>query len=250
MSCIAMYLYCLPTPNAIHNLLIWKRRKLAIASTTTSVSTVRRIMLSIPCRAQSDACKMSLVSASSCVQGDISGVTSTEDDNTTVSLVERIHLFDSHGNMVVCSARYRNSSVLFESTLRNSPQLAGSLTSASTLRRTPLPRLSRVWAFKLFGMYLSQIISTRCTLCNWLLIYGKLNLIFMVKKCFTCSRWFQYIYQGSTIDKHRLYSRSDRCVFCQVLQTLQQVGRYSLSQITIFRNRGRICLVFVSKEFI
>ena len=43
-------------------------------------------------------------------------------------------------------------------------------------------------------MYLSQIISTRCTLCNWLLIYGKLNSISMVKKCFTCSRWFQYIF--------------------------------------------------------
>ena len=62
--------YCLPTPNAIHNLLICGGRKLAIASTTTSVSTVRRILLSIPCRAQSDACKMSLVSASSRVQGD------------------------------------------------------------------------------------------------------------------------------------------------------------------------------------
>ena len=142
MSCVAMYLYFLPTPNAIHNILICKRQKLAIVSIMTSVSTVQRIMLPIPSRAQSDTCKTSLVLASSCVQGDISGVTSTEDDNTMVSVVERIHLFHSHGNMVVCSARYRKSSVLFESTFRNSPQLAGSLTSASTLRRTLLPCLS------------------------------------------------------------------------------------------------------------
>ena len=65
---------CLPTPNKIKSSdkeMYWN---FATAMTTTSVSTVRTITLVYPRLAASAACSRSLVSASSCVQGDRSAM--------------------------------------------------------------------------------------------------------------------------------------------------------------------------------
>ena len=130
-----------------------KLRKLETAITTTSMFTLQRMILCSPYRALSEHVKLalmsrntcngkngeqlpygwrfildaktcisghwtiSLVSASSCVQGDICGVISTEYENARVSLVDVMHLVNSKVNMVVWSAKYYNS-VLFDSNLR------------------------------------------------------------------------------------------------------------------------------------
>ena len=67
------YFLCFPTPKSTHNSSYWsfKHANTETASTNTSVPTVWMTIFEWPCRNISLTCKNTLVSVSSCLQGDM-----------------------------------------------------------------------------------------------------------------------------------------------------------------------------------
>ena len=104
MSCAGKYFRCLPTPNSMQSSdkeMYWN---FATAMTTTSISTVRTSLV-YPRLAASAACGRSLVSASSCAQGDRSAASVLSLLKTTVSCLVDTTSPWSVPIAVSCSAR-------------------------------------------------------------------------------------------------------------------------------------------------
>ena len=128
--------------------------------TTTSMSTVLRIFLFIPCSAPSVAYTNILVSASSCVQLISPARSQGADDNTSSSRVTIT--CPGHSSSTIRSMMRWKRSDLFSSVRRNSCLLLGTRVFPSTCLLIHLPLFVRVAAFRLSFQYASNTISTRC----------------------------------------------------------------------------------------
>ena len=113
-----------------------------------------------PRLAATAACSISLVSASSGVQGDRSAASVLSLLKTTDSCLVDTTSPWSVPIVVSCSARLRKSSSLFSSTLKKAVQSPGILVSSLTRLRIPFPLLLRVESLRLPGRYLSHTTST------------------------------------------------------------------------------------------
>jgi len=132
----------------------------ATGNTTTSVSTVRTIILWKPSRTASAACKIILMSASSWLQGVRQLVCRGGIQTTSELLVVTICLSVAE-ICLMCSTRKANYSILFLSSRKNCCQFVGTFVDSLTLLLIPFPHLFPVWDLRLFLKYWSHTISTR-----------------------------------------------------------------------------------------
>lgn len=156
---------CFPVPKLIiHNSSIPYLRNLEttdLASTTTSVSTVRITTCVWPSWTQLYAWRMQRVSASSCIHGEIEDISAGiwDGKQLTVALVV-ITTFPEDNSFSACFSRCfprkANSSTLFSSTRKNEIQFRGIGVASVTIRRSPYPRRLLSAAFRLSFLYVSH----------------------------------------------------------------------------------------------
>ena len=128
------------------------------------MSTVLILILQMPCLDISCTCKKTRVSASSCVQGTVKLVLYGWLQITVSSKAHIINLLSSKFLIMMTFERKRNNSDLFSSIRRKAFQLFGGCELFSTFLLIPLPRFFHFAAFKLYFLYVSNIMSTRSNL--------------------------------------------------------------------------------------